>query len=150
MEISEIITIGAAGLALLLGGLAYYRSGRPLTLQGVTSTLEAAQPLAEQIRDVAEVAVNAAQQLKETGKIETGDQAFEEAFSHLREWFPDVDPRLLVPFIEAAYRGVKLANQTLRANNPGAGGPATGTGPSLLDRWQREQGAGDPDTPARV
>jgi len=114
MEWTELIAIAAGIIALLVAVIAYQRSGQAWSVQGVTETLEAAQPLAQQIEEVATVVVAGIEQLKETGKIQTNDEAFQEAMTHLEEWFPDVDPERLVPFIEAAVRGFKLSEQLMR------------------------------------
>jgi hypothetical protein len=121
MELTEMIGIAAGVLAVVIAFLAYQRSGQPMTVTGITETLERAQPLAEQIREVAEVAVEAAQQLKESGKINTGSEAFAEAMSHLQAWFPEVEPSRLVPFVEAAYRGVKLGLEVMKAQRARGG-----------------------------
>jgi hypothetical protein len=115
MEWTELFAVIAGIVALLIAVLAYPRSGQAWSMQGITETLEAAQPLAQQIEDVAQVVVAGIEQLKETGKIQTGDEAFELAMSHLEDWFPDVEPERLVPFIEAAYRGIKLSESLIRA-----------------------------------
>lgn len=103
----------------------------------MTETLEAAQPLAEQIRDVAEVVVSGVQQLKESGKIQTNDAAFRTAMDHLSSWFPDVEPARLVPFIEGAYRGVKLGAELLRTKR-------TTSDAELVNEWLKQQ---PPSTP---
>lgn len=120
METTEIVGLVAGIVALGIAVLAYWRSGRPVTLEGVTQALETTGPLAEQIRDVAEVVVEGVQQLKESGKIETSTDAFDTAMGHLEKWFPDVEPERLVPFIEAAYRAVKLAGKLAEAQRWGA------------------------------
>jgi hypothetical protein len=139
METVELIALLAGIAALILGGIAYQRSGRPWTVQGMTETLEASRPLANEIRETAEVVVSGIQQLKETGKIQTNDEAFREAMKHLRGWFPQVEPERLVPFIEDAYRGVKLGTELMRAQH---GVPSPTPEADLLDRILRE-GGGD-------
>lgn len=113
MELNELLAFSAGILALLIGSLAYYRSGKPLTFAGLVDLLGESRTLAEQISAVAKVVVGGVEQLKLTGKINTNEEAFNEAMTHLQAWFPDVEPALLVPFIEDAYRGLKAAQSLM-------------------------------------
>jgi hypothetical protein len=121
MELTEIITLGAAVLALVIAGYAFLWRREPVTFAGALEALESTEPLAAQIRDVAEVIVEGVQQLKETGKIETGTEAFAVAMAHLKQWFPDVEPDLLVPFVEGAYRAVRMGTELAKAQRWGVG-----------------------------
>lgn len=98
-------------VALIVGVIAYVRSGKPITIQGIEQTLEQGQALAAELREVAEAGVTAAQQLKESGKIVSNSEAYQHAFAHVQKWFPDLDPQLVANAIEAAYYGVKVAKQ---------------------------------------
>lgn len=135
MELSEIIAIGAGIAALVLAGLAYYRSGRPLNLQGVTETLADARTLSEELRQVAEIGVLAAQQLKERGDITTNDQAFQHAFAHVQKWYEhfggqgDLDEEMIANLVEGVYYGIKKVNE--------AAGPRSDS--ELFNQWGSQE-----------
>jgi len=116
----ELIALVAGVLALIIGGLAYYRSGKPLTFDGLINLLSGSRTLAEQIGAVAKVVVSAIEQLKDTGKIKTNEEAFDTAMEYLKAWFPGVEPELLVPFVEDAYRGLKAAKGVVGAMQKGS------------------------------
>lgn len=130
MDTNLIVTIVALLIAIVVAGIAFYRSGKPVTLEGVTETIHQAEPLAREIAEVAQVVVGGVQQLKETGQIHTGTEAFAKASDHLQHWFPGVDPARLVPFIEWAYRNVKRGAP-----------PPPSAEDQILDLWRKEQEA---------
>lgn len=114
MDTNEIIIIFAVIVALFVSGLAYYRSGREITLQGVQEIAQDTTKLAAELRTVAQVAVAAAQQLKESGQIDP-DDAFNHAVQHIETWYnsvaPDIDldPDVIANAIESAYYWLKRA-----------------------------------------
>lgn len=109
-DYTNIIALICGVVAVVIGLVAYHRSGKPLTVAGVESTLQQGQALAAELREVAEAGVLAAQQLKESGKINTNDEAFQHAFAHIATWFPGLDPQIVANAVEAAYYGVKRVN----------------------------------------
>lgn len=110
-DYTNLIALLCGVVALIIGALAYARSGKPVTFEGVEQTLQQGQALAAELREVAEAGVTAAQQLKESGKIVTNTEAYQHAFAHIQAWFPDLDPQLVANAVEAAYYGVKVAKQ---------------------------------------
>lgn len=136
METSEIIALVTGIIALVVAGLAYWRSGQPLTLQGVQEIATDTAALAADLTEVAQVAVAASQQLKESGKIASNEAAFQNAVNHVESWYntfaPDIelDPKVVANAVEGAYFWLKRAQ--------GANPPAT-DGLDILDRWEREQ-----------
>lgn len=113
MELSELIALAAGVLALSIAIIAFWRSGQPLTLQTLTETFARAGTLTEELREVAEIGVMAAQQLKETGDIQTNQEAFQHAFAHVQRWYEqfggdqELDAETIANFIEGAYWLIK-------------------------------------------
>lgn len=147
MDTETIIVLVASILALGISVYAAYRSGQPLTLQGVQEIARDSSSLAADLQTVATVAVAASQQLKESGKIDSNEAAFANAVAHINTWYnsvaPDIylDPKVVANAVEGAYYWLR------RAQGEGAA-PITDED-LVLDRWQREQRAGglDPEIP---
>lgn len=140
MELSEIIALGAGIVALVVAGLAYYRSGQPLTLQGLQNIVTDTSSLAAEVQQVAEVGVAAAQQLKDTGNIDSNEAAFQHAVKHVEGWYnslaPDIhlDPHVVANAVESAYYWLKRAQNM---NQPAA----LTSEAELVDRFLREGNA---------
>lgn len=109
---TEWIAIGVAIVAIALSAYAYYRSGRPVTLEGVQEAYTQSQTLATELSEVAAMGVAAAQQLKESGKILTNEDAFSVAFDHIERWFPGLDRHIVANAVEGAYNLYKLSKPT--------------------------------------
>lgn len=130
---TEWIAIAVAIVAIGLSAFAYYRSGKPLTIAGVQEAYTQSQTLAAELSEVAQMAVAATEQLKESGKITTSDQAFNNAFDHINRWFPDLDRKIIANAVEGAYNMYKLSRAvavTSPADTP-AQPPVGGTGGML-------------------
>lgn len=107
METSEIITIAAGLLALIIAGVAFYRSGKPFTLASAGELISQAEPLSAKIDLYARSVVLGIQQLKADGQIVESDEAIERALLQLELDFPDVEPQVLVDRIEFWYQVIK-------------------------------------------
>jgi hypothetical protein len=80
-----IATVLVAGYSLYIA----YRNGQSVTLSGVVESVREAQPIVVQLREIAQVAVDATEQLKRTGEIKTNDEAFNHALNLIKQWVPD-------------------------------------------------------------
>jgi hypothetical protein len=85
---SETTAIVVSVIAIVIAAVTFFRRGEPVTIQGVTDSLEDAIPLASQLAQVAEIAVQSAEQLKRTGQIQSNDEAFNYALSFVKKWIP--------------------------------------------------------------
>lgn len=112
MDMNSVISIIA--IAIAIGALAYafYKSGVPVTVEGVTTTLQELPPLADDIRTELEMIVLGVDQLTHNGDINTDDEAFQKAFAVAQKRWPGIDPEALAVFIEGVY------NVTLGRNKP--------------------------------
>lgn len=111
----EWIAIAVAIIATGLSAFAYYRSGRSLTVAGVQEAYVQSQTLAAELSEVANMAVAASAQLKESGKITTNEAAFNNAFDHINRWFPDLDRKIIANSVEGAYNLYKLSRTAVAA-----------------------------------
>lgn len=102
---ANTMTIVVSIIAVLIAAFAVWRSGRPVTLQGVTTELAAAQPLAQELANVATIAVQSAEQLKRTGEIKSNDAAFNYALDFVKKWIPassGIDNKDIIAAINSA------------------------------------------------
>lgn len=94
-----VVVVGAFGVYQM------YKRGETITAGTVVNTIKAAQPLAQELISVATIAVNSAEQLKNTGKIGSNDEAFNYALNFVKKWIPataGVDNADIKAAIEAA------------------------------------------------
>lgn len=78
-------------LTVIVAAYALYqrhKAGEAIEAGGVVTELKAAQPLAQELMTVATIAVQAAEQLKNTGKLPDNNAAFEYAVSFIKKWIP--------------------------------------------------------------
>lgn len=76
-----------------------------LTPSTLVETIKEAQPVAKELMEVAQIAVNATEQLKREGKIASNDQAFNHALDLVKKWIPDqweVDNEDIIAAINSA------------------------------------------------
>src|SRR5688500_8128232 len=99
---AETTAILVSVIAIVIAAVTFFKRGEPVTIQGVTDSLEAAIPLAREMAEVALTGVRAAEQLKATGRIPDNNAAFDYALQHTQKMFPDLDRETLTTFIEAA------------------------------------------------
>lgn len=78
-----IVFIATVGLLLWQ----QYKTGKTITVNDVAAAVQAAQPIIDRVRVVAEGVVLAIEQIKRDGKL-TNEQAFQKAFAELRKQFP--------------------------------------------------------------
>lgn len=96
-----ILTVGIAGFALYRT----YRSGEIITLNGVVDQIRDARPIATQVAEVAQIAVNSVEQIRREGKLQNNDAAFNHALNLVKKWIPDeweVDNEDIINTINAA------------------------------------------------
>jgi hypothetical protein len=98
---AETLAIVVSILAVIIAAVAIWKSGKPVTFSGITTTLDASVPLAQELATVALTATQAAEQLYRTGKI-TRDARLDHAFAYARKWFPDLDQAQILTALEAA------------------------------------------------
>lgn len=86
-ETTEIV--GIIAFVLIIGVMLWqqYKSGKPITVANVVAAVEAARPMVERVRTVAEGVVLANEQIRRNGKL-TNEEAFRKAFVVLRQQFP--------------------------------------------------------------
>lgn len=118
MNTAEWITLLAAIAAIALSALAYYRSGKPVTVEGVQEAIVAGTSLAAELAEVATMAVASAQQLKDSGKIDTNEAAFNHAFDYINKWFPALDRKIVAGAVEGAYGMYKLSSLAATTDAP--------------------------------
>lgn len=139
MDIAQIITISSCIVALVIAGIAYHRSGQPVTMQGVQEFARDTTALAAELNEVAQMAVAASQELKETGKIDSGEAAFQNAVAHVNAWYnavaPNIylDPKVVANAVNGAYWWLKKSQPPV---------PKPSNDLDILEQLRREQGAG--------
>ena len=95
-------------VTLLLAGIAIYKrytDAQPITLTAGIEEIKNAVPVAKELMEIAQIAVNSAEQLKREGAIDSNDAAFHHAYSLSKKWIPDeweIDNEDLISAINAA------------------------------------------------
>lgn len=101
---AETLAILVSLIAIVVAGYAIYKSyqaGETITGNLVNTALVDATSTAKEIADVALVAVQAAEQLYNDGRI-TKDERFTRAVNYIRHWYPELDEDVLITNLEAA------------------------------------------------
>lgn len=96
-----LITMGVAAFALYKA----YSRGEGVTLSSAIEEIKEARPVALELMEIAQIAVNATEQLKREGKIEENDVAFSHALDLVKKWLPNsfrVDNEDIIAAINAA------------------------------------------------
>jgi hypothetical protein len=96
-----LVTLAVAGYALYRS----FQAGETISVGGVVSELKEARPVAEELLNVATIGVQAAEQLKNTGRLPDNDAAFQYALNYVKKWFPgssEIDNEDIVAAIESA------------------------------------------------
>src|SRR6188474_2993380 len=112
MDNGTLALVVAVLTAAVVGYLLWKRGG-PVTLQGIVSTAEEAAPIAQELAKVAEIGVQAAEQLFSTGRLPKDDR-LDYALNYVKSWSPalqELDNAKVYAAIESA---VLVAN-ALRA-----------------------------------
>lgn len=97
-------------LTLLVAGYALFRKRETidistLTPSAVLEEINSARPIAIELMEIAQVAVNSVEQLRREGKIQSNDVAFNTALDLIKKWVPDqweLDNEDIVNSINAA------------------------------------------------
>lgn len=97
-------------LTLLVAGYALFRKRETidistLTPSAVLEEINSARPIAVELMEIAQVAVNSVEQLRREGKIQSNDVAFNTALDLIKKWVPDqweLDNEDIVNSINAA------------------------------------------------
>ncbi len=125
MEISsQTVTIAVSIIAIVVAAIGYWKSGRPITLQGLTETVHSASTIATELYEVAMAGSQLAQEMKRTGKITSGSEAEKVAADYVKKFFPDVDEATILQVVNAAYfgvqaMGVEMPDVTIAERPPG-------------------------------
>lgn len=85
----SILIVAFVALGIAIYNLA--QGKKPVSLEGVVTAVEEAIPIGQDFAKVAEIAVNAVEQLKREGKIATNDQAFNMAIDIAEKYLPGLD-----------------------------------------------------------
>lgn len=96
-----VITLFVAGFSLYRS----YKQGETITLTGAVGEIKNAQPDAVKLMEIAQIAVNAVEQLRREHKITSNDVAFNYALSYIKKWIPDgweIDNEDIIAAINAA------------------------------------------------
>lgn len=88
--ITVIVAVVAIAVALYAVYAAYQKTGT-VTLGGVVDAVEEAVPVGQDFAKVAEIAVNAAEQLKRTGQLTDNKAAFDYALTIAQKYLPALD-----------------------------------------------------------
>ena len=87
---TQIILIG---VTLLVAAFALWRTFKDkpneLTPMIVSDTIKDSTTVAKELMEIAQIAVNASEQLKREGKIQANDVAFNHALTYIKKWIPD-------------------------------------------------------------
>jgi len=88
----NILTIVMGLVIVALVGYDIYlrhQQGKEITVPGVLEAVAEARPVALEVRDIVQLAVNAVEQTRREGKITNNNQAFERAYMMAKKWIPD-------------------------------------------------------------
>lgn len=105
---AETLNVVLIVLMVIVAGYSIYqqyRRGEEITIANVATELKEAQPLAQELIAVATVGVQAAEQLKNTGKLADNKAAFNYALNFVKKWIPaasGVDNEDIITAIESA------------------------------------------------
>lgn len=66
-----------------------YRQGQEITVPGVLEAVAEARPVALEVKEIAQLAVNAVEQARREGKITDNNIAFDKAYTMAKAWIPD-------------------------------------------------------------
>lgn len=96
-----VVTLAVAGFALYRS----YQSGKSVTMTSLVETIKSSAPVAQELMEIAQIAVNSVEQLRREGKITDNDIAFNRALDLTKKWIPDewkVDNSDIINSINAA------------------------------------------------
>lgn len=105
---TDYLLIFTVLVGIVVAGYAVYvahRNGQVVTLTGVVDAVKSAEPVALQAKEIVQIAVNSAEQLKREGSIKTNNEAFNHALDLAKQWIPpewQVSNEDIINFINAA------------------------------------------------
>lgn len=118
-------------LVLVVAGFAFYQAhkrGETFTVSGISETLEASIPLASELVDVAQMAVNEAELLKKNGKI-TNTEAFNRALDIIKSWSPalaELENAKVITAINSAVLVASALSHQIKADKAVSSGAVDG------------------------
>lgn len=120
-----LVTLAVAGYAMYVA----IQHHQPITLSAAVEDVKDAIPIAIQVKDIVQIAVNSAEQLKREGSIQTNDQAFNHALDLAKQWIPpewQVSNEDIINFINASVLvSSALARQAGNSSTNGKTGTTT-------------------------
>lgn len=130
---NDWVVIFIAVVTLLVAGYAVYKAhqaGKPITVDRSLQAIKDATPIAVQAKEIIQIAVNSAEQLKREGSLKTNDQAFNHALDLAKLWIPpewQISNEDVINFINAAVLvSSALARQAGSSSEDVTTGQATG------------------------
>lgn len=118
-------------VTLALAGYAVYKAnqgGKPITMTASLEAIKDATPIAVQAKEIVQIAVNAAEQLKREGSLKSNDEAFNHALDLTKQWIPpewQLSNEDVINFINAAVLvSSALARQAGGSSEDGKSGQA--------------------------
>lgn len=82
-----------------------HKAGKEITVPGILEAVAEIRPVALEVKDIVQVAVNAVEQARREGKITDNNVAFRNAYNMAKKWIPDeweVPDDELVEYINGA------------------------------------------------
>jgi hypothetical protein len=111
-------------ITLVVVAFLLWKRNEPVTLEGIVSTVEEAAPIAQTLATVAEIGVQAAEQLYTTGRLNR-DERLNYALNYVKSWSPALS-RLDNEKIFGAIEAAVLAANALKAQAQELKKPQTG------------------------
>lgn len=96
-----LVTLAVAGYALYQS----HQSGEAITPTALVEHVKEAIPIAQQVQEIAQIAVNSVEQLRRERKITNNDVAFNRALDLTKKWLPkewQVDNEDIIASINSA------------------------------------------------
>lgn len=117
-ETLNIVLIVVVVIVATYGGYQKWKRGEEITIPGVAGMLEASIPLATELVDVAQMAVNEMELLKKNGRI-TNQEAFNRALNIIKGWSPalaSIDNDKIITAINSAVLVASALTHQIRAD----------------------------------
>lgn len=111
-QTSQAILIGLVILLVAFNIYTQYRQGKltDLTPGVLADKVREEIPVAKQLMEVAQIAVNATEQLRRERQIQTNDEAFNHALDLVKKWVPDEWEISNADIVEAINAAVLVAS----------------------------------------
>lgn len=115
LAITVVLTLIIAGYALFRS----YQTGGTVDATTIVGTLEASVEPAQELATVVGIAVDAAEQMKREGTIDTNEQALNYAIDYIQKYFPAVaklENEKIIGAIKAAVLAASYVTSQINAN----------------------------------